>query len=105
MTILVTAILTPAAGKADRLQEILLRHADHVEKHELGCLQYEITVEEKNGGAFVVREQYMDEAALKEHTESPLMVVLGKALGDEALLEGAPAAYQTKLVGGVATRV
>ncbi|CAK7202221.1 hypothetical protein SEUCBS139899_004943 [Sporothrix eucalyptigena] len=99
-----TGIVVPAEGKADRLEELLLQHAEFSRKNEPGTIHYEVQRGEERGSEgvrFVVWEVYKDEASRAAHFETEAFHKLIKAFQEEGLAVGAPKAYITKPKGGV----
>ncbi|KAE8451813.1 hypothetical protein EG329_002653 [Mollisiaceae sp. DMI_Dod_QoI] len=83
------AILSPKAGKVDRVIELLQQVAIYVEDHEPQTLRYEIVrqINQKSGGEEVILlESYKDKAALKAHGGSDTFRRFNGVLVEEDLM-------------------
>ncbi|CAK7220645.1 hypothetical protein SBRCBS47491_004258 [Sporothrix bragantina] len=102
--IYMTAILTPTPGKEDRLEEVLLKQAEHVRKNEPGTLRFQVQRGTERGGTetrFVVWEVYKDEASHKIHFESEALRNLMQTFQEEGLADGPKNVFRTSAKGGV----
>ena len=69
--IILVANYTTKPGKSAQVLNLLRDMAQHVMEKEAGCKMYQISVGRDNENAIVLYEQYVDEAALQEHRETP----------------------------------
>jgi quinol monooxygenase YgiN len=69
-------------GKGDEVQSYLNEMKPLVEKHEQGCAVYFANRSQENSDLFMLYEQYVDEAALEAHRETPHFkeIIEGKIL-------------------------
>ncbi|KAH8767947.1 hypothetical protein BGZ57DRAFT_748746 [Hyaloscypha finlandica] len=99
------AIISPKAGKVDRVVELLNGVSQYVHKNEPGTTRYQINVEvNKKSGVeeIIMFESYKDKAALGTHGSSDAFKNFQKILKDEALV-GAPMQLKfVKEAGGFA---
>jgi len=105
-TLDIVAIITPAPGKADRVQELLSQTAEHVKANEPGTLRYHL--QRQTSGetpTFVMLETYKDKASITAHGGSDAFKALGRALKKEALLGKPMEVLFTKSVAGFASRL
>ncbi|KIL45018.1 putative quinol monooxygenase [Jeotgalibacillus soli] len=58
-------------GKGDEVQSYLNEIKPYVEEHEKGCTVYLANRSVDDQDAFLLYEQYIDEAALEAHRETP----------------------------------
>ena len=58
-------------GQGDAIEAALKRMAPHVAAKELGCKLYQASRSQENPDLFLLYEQYVDEAALLNHRETP----------------------------------
>jgi len=93
------AVLTPAEGKKDRCQEVLLELAKSVQSDEHTCLRYQVCYQESTG-EFVVIERYKDQAAYDAHSQTAHFAkAVQVAVGEEALTK--PIEFKIlKVLGG-----
>ena len=106
MPIDVIALLTPKAGKADRVEQLLADAAAAVKEHEPGTLKYHVQRETKGDArAFVVLESYKDAAAIAAHGKTEHFKTLGRTMKKEELLAEPMKVLITKEVGGYASKL
>ncbi|OSS49925.1 hypothetical protein B5807_06049 [Epicoccum nigrum] len=106
MTIDIVAIITPKAGKADRVEELLKQAAQSVKANEPGTLRYHLQRETKGDApVFVMLETYKDQASIAAHAKSPDFKKMGKTLKEEDLLAAPMKVIFTKEVGGYASKL
>ncbi|EAT77365.1 hypothetical protein HBH56_214300 [Parastagonospora nodorum] len=106
MTIDVIAILKPKAGKADRVEELLLKAAESVKANEPGTLKYHLQREiQGDAPTFVMLETYTDNEAIKIHGQSDYFKAMGKAFKTEDLLAEPMKVMMTKEAGGYASKL
>ncbi|KAL2826405.1 hypothetical protein BDW59DRAFT_160929 [Aspergillus cavernicola] len=79
------AIITPAPGKKDRIQEVLLGVISQVEQNEPDTLQYQLFWVEESA-EFVFLESYKDDGAVRDHQATPYLQELREISAEEALL-------------------
>jgi len=99
------AILHPAAGKADRILELMGGVAKIVHEKEPGTLKYNLLKQTGDNPKIVVVEKYKDEAALKAHGKFPEFRESNKTMKKENLLTGPTQIYILKSAGGFASRL
>lgn len=73
MTVVVTAVFTPAAGSRDRLIEAL-QHAVPAVHEEPGCLLY--ALHDAADGSIVMIEKWASDSDLAAHAEGPAVARL-----------------------------
>ncbi|KAF3046394.1 hypothetical protein E8E12_007374 [Didymella heteroderae] len=106
MPIDIIAIISPKAGKADRVEELLLTAAKAVKANEPGTLRYHLQREIKGDApVFVMLETYKDQASIAAHAKSPDFKALGKTLKSEDLLAEPMRVIFTKEAGGYASKL
>jgi quinol monooxygenase YgiN len=81
MAIGVTAKLFVQAGKNAAFEEIFKRLAEAVDAHEPGCNFYYLYKLRTEDNAYMVLEQYVDEAALSAHQTTDHYIKIGAELG------------------------
>ena len=59
------------AGQGDAIEAALRQMAPLVTAHEPGCILYQACRSQENPDQFLLYEQYVDEAALLGHRETP----------------------------------
>ncbi|KAF2627825.1 ABM-domain-containing protein [Macroventuria anomochaeta] len=106
MTIDIVAVISPKAGYADRVEELLLQAAKAVKANEPGTLKYHLQRETKSDApVFVMLETYKDQASIAAHAKSPDFKALGKTLKQEDLLAEPMRVIFTKEAGGYASKL
>ncbi|KAF1932148.1 ABM-domain-containing protein [Didymella exigua CBS 183.55] len=106
MPIDIVAIITPKAGKADRVEELLVAAAKAVKANEPGTLRYHLQRETKGDTpVFVMLETYKDQASIGAHAKSPDFKAMGKTMMSEDLLAEPMRIIVTKEVGGYASKL
>ncbi|KAE9374715.1 hypothetical protein N431DRAFT_556955 [Stipitochalara longipes BDJ] len=99
------AIISPKAGKVDRVIELLNGVSQYIQKNEPGTTRYQINVEvNKKSGVeqVILLESYKDKAAIGIHGSSDTFKAFQKTLKDEDLV-GAPMQLKfVKEAGGFA---
>ncbi|KAK3061819.1 hypothetical protein LTS18_005813 [Coniosporium uncinatum] len=106
----VVAIMHPAAGKADRLEELLSTNAKWVLENEPGVLKYHVQRQHKGikkgeEPKLIMLETYQDQPAFQSHGSSPTFKAFGKKLQEEKLLAKPFDVFVTKAVGGFVSRL
>ncbi|KAF2111353.1 antibiotic biosynthesis monooxygenase-like protein [Lophiotrema nucula] len=102
----IIAIISPKAGKADRVQELLETAAAAVKANEPGTLRYHLQRETKGEApVFVMLETYKDQDSLKQHAGSKDFKAMGNAFKDEGLLKEPMKVLFTKSVAGYASKL
>ncbi|KAF1969936.1 hypothetical protein BU23DRAFT_601318 [Bimuria novae-zelandiae CBS 107.79] len=105
-TIDLVAILTPKAGNADRVEELLKNIAETVKEKEPGVLRYHLQRETQGDAPVLIMfETYKDKATLQAHGSTDHFKELGKVLEGESLLAEPMKIIFTKAVGGYASRL
>ncbi|KAF1359522.1 ABM-domain-containing protein [Lizonia empirigonia] len=105
MPIDIIAIISPKAGKADRVEELLLQAAKSVKANEPGTLKYHLQRETKGDApVFVMLETYKDQAALGAHAKSDAFKALGRTMKEDLLAEPMKVIF-TKEAGGYASKL
>lgn len=69
--IVLVARYTVQAGRGDEVEAALRRMAPLVKQHEPGCNLYQVNRSRENPDFFLLYEQYVDQAALEAHRETP----------------------------------
>ncbi|KAH6638119.1 hypothetical protein C7974DRAFT_411564 [Boeremia exigua] len=106
MTIDIVAIISPKAGKASRVEELLLQAAQTVKANEPGTLRYHLQRETKGDTpVFVMLETYKDQASIAAHAKSPDFKAMGQTMKKEDLLAEPMRVIFTKEVGGYASKL
>ncbi|TKA81441.1 hypothetical protein B0A49_00284 [Cryomyces minteri] len=101
----VVAIISPAPGKADRVEELLLQLAKHVHESEPETYKYHLHKEiDKKEPEFVMIESYKNKESLKSHQGSDAFKSLVKQITEESLLAKPLAIYMLKAAGGFEKR-
>ena len=80
----ITAKLTARQGKEKQLVEAITG-LTKTTKEEVGCVTYIPHVVANNPAEIVIFEQYVDEAALQSHAQSPHFKAVFEARKDELL--------------------
>ncbi|KAL1795213.1 hypothetical protein ACET3X_007029 [Alternaria dauci] len=102
----VIAVVTPKAGKADRVEELLKISAQAVKANEPGTLRYHLHRQvEGDAPILVMLETYANKAALETHAKSEDFKKLSKALKTEDLLAEPIKILFTKEAGGYASKL
>ncbi|KAL5116253.1 hypothetical protein ACEQ8H_005811 [Pleosporales sp. CAS-2024a] len=102
----VIALITPKPGKADRVEELLVKAAESVKANEPGTLRYHLQRETAGDAPmFIVLETYKDMESAKLHGETDYFNALKKSFGEEDLLAQPLKIILTKEVGGFASRL
>ncbi|KAI9810762.1 MAG: hypothetical protein M1827_006100 [Pycnora praestabilis] len=103
----IVAIITPAAGKEERLINLLKDLAQSVLKDEPGALMYHLHQEAKPDGTqeLVMIEKHKDQAAYDHHMTADGFQSLSKIIGEEKLLGGPLVIKKLKPIGGFASRL
>ena len=58
-------------GQGDAVETALQRMAPLVKEHEPGCATYQVNRSTDDPDSFLLYEQYVDEAALEAHRQTP----------------------------------
>lgn len=64
-------VLTVAPGHEHEFETLFAELRNEIRVHEPGCLLYSLLKSRKNPRAYIVHEQYVDQAALDTHQKSP----------------------------------
>jgi quinol monooxygenase YgiN len=64
-------VLTVTPGHEREFEELFAELRKEMRQHEPGCLPYSLLKSRKVPSAYIVPEQYVDQAALDTHTKSP----------------------------------
>ncbi|KAF2095573.1 hypothetical protein NA57DRAFT_44453 [Rhizodiscina lignyota] len=106
MTVAIVAVISPAAGKVDRVQELLSAHAEYVKQNESGTLKYHL---HKQIGSktpdLVMIEEYTDKSAIGVHGAAPKFKEMGRTLKKEGLLAKPMDVKILEAVGGFASKL
>ncbi|KAI9738715.1 MAG: hypothetical protein M1834_008220 [Cirrosporium novae-zelandiae] len=98
--------IRPAAGKTDRLRELLLTMVSHVTKEEPDCIQYQL-IESKlaNGNAeFQILEQWKSQAALENHGKLDLNKKMTATFEEEKIIAQSEHVQSVSVIAGFAAR-
>ncbi|PQE16765.1 antibiotic biosynthesis monooxygenase protein [Rutstroemia sp. NJR-2017a BBW] len=104
----IVAIISPKAGKVDRLLELVSQVCQYVKDNEPGTLRYEATCEvNKQSGVeqIIMFETYKDKEALKAHGSSEKFKGFQKMVQDEDLLSEPLLLKFVKPAGGFSSRL
>ncbi len=82
---------TVRAGKEQAFEALFAKLRDEIRRHEPGCLVYALLKSRQTPSAYIVHEQYEDEAALEAHVSAPYSDTLFPAI--RALLESIEVEY------------
>ncbi|MCJ1410889.1 hypothetical protein MMC19_004976 [Ptychographa xylographoides] len=93
------AILTPAPGKKDRVEELMLDLTKQVYKNEPDVLRYRLNYQEDTG-EFVVIERYSSKDSHENHVKQPGFQNLVKCVKEENLLSKPLELKILKPIGG-----
>ncbi|KAF9699910.1 hypothetical protein EKO04_002544 [Ascochyta lentis] len=106
MTIDIVALISPKAGKADRVEELLLQAAKEVKANEPGTLKYHLQRETKGDApVFIMLETYKDQASIAAHAKTDYFKTLGRTMKKEDLLAEPMKVIFTKEAGGYASKL
>jgi quinol monooxygenase YgiN len=64
-------VVTVAQGREHEFEALFAELRKEIRVHEPGCLLYSLLKSRKNPRAYIVHEQYIDQAALDAHQKSP----------------------------------
>ncbi|RDW70167.1 hypothetical protein BP5796_08564 [Coleophoma crateriformis] len=104
----IIAIITPKAGKTDRVEELLTEVSEYVRSNEPDVLRYQVNreVNKKTGTEEIIMlETYKNKQALGAHGQSKVFKAFSKKLAEEDLVAGPPQLKFVKSVAGFSSRL
>jgi len=64
-------VVAVASGREQEFETLFAELRNEMRTHEPGCILYSLLKSRKNPRAYIVQEQYVDQAALDAHQKSP----------------------------------